>query len=352
MASVDFHCKCKGGTEAKSIMRHNDKEERVKPECEHANPHLDKSKTHLNLAYKNVSYAEAKLIYDKRLLELDATTNTNTRRNRVTMMGLEIPRPPKLEPQHYQRWFNRVCNLVEDWVGSDNFIEGYFHMDEVHDYYDPKEERWRTSVEHAHLMVIPEMDGSLNGKAFSSRARMIAINNEIEKMTMQEFGVHFKTGKGKRGQTVEEMKQESAEAMKRMCQKLAQKEIELDAKSDQLDKDYEERVSELEAEYAQKEAKLADRETKVAKRENDVTDREKSLKSKIRAEYDALQDIYDKIEAADETGAIRRWNYVQQNAPRTAEKVEEAVSDTEKRFEPNAVIDHRSETERDRDLTR
>ena len=348
MASVDFHCKCKGETEAKAIMRHNDKEERVKPECEHANPHLDKSKSHLNLAYKNVSYAEAKAIYDKRILELDATTNTNKRSDRVTMFGLEIPRPPKLEPQHYQRWFNRVCNLVEDWVGSDNFIEGYFHVDEVHDYYDPKEKIWRTSVEHAHLTVIPEMDGKLNGKAFSSKARMTALNNEIEKMTMKEFGVHFKTGKGKRGQLVEEMKQETAEAMKRMGQQLAQKEIELNAKSDSLDRELEERVSKLEAEYSEKEAKLTVREDLVQQRENEVSDIKKSLKTQISA----LQDIYDRIEAIDETGVKRRWNYLQQHAPQVAEKVDKAVSDIEKRFNPNAVIDHRSETERDRDLTR
>lgn len=348
MASVDFHCKCKGGTEAKAIMRHNDKEERVKPECEHANPHLDKSKSHLNLAYKNVSYAEAKEIYDKRILELDATTNTNKRSDRVTMFGLEIPRPPKLEPQHYQRWFNRVCNLVEDWVGSDNFIEGYFHVDEVHDYYDPKEKIWRTSVEHAHLTVIPEMDGKLNGKAFSSKARMTALNNEIEKMTTKEFGVHFKTGKGKRGQLVEEMKQETAEAMKRMGQQLAQKEIELNAKSDSLDRELEERTSKLEAEYSEREAKLTVREDLVEQRENEVSDIKKSLKTQISA----LQDIYDRIEAIDETGAKRRWNYLQQHAPQVAEKVDKAVSKIEKRFNPNTVIDHRSETEQDRDLTR
>ena len=348
MASVDFHCKCKGGTQAKSIMRHNDKEERVKPECKHANPHLDKSKSHLNLAYKNVSYAEAKEIYDKRILELDATTNTNKRSDRVTMFGLEIPRPPDLEPQHYRRWFNRVCNLVEDWVGSDNFIEGYFHVDEVHDYYDTEEEGWKTSVEHAHLMVIPEMDGKLNGKAFSSRARITALNKEIEKMTQAEFGCRFHTGKGKRAGTVDDLKVASAEAMKQMEKELAQKEIELNAKSDSLDRELEERTSKLEAEYSERQAKLTVREDLVQQRENEVSDIKKSLKTQISA----LQDIYDRIEAIDETGAKRRWNYVQQHAPQIAEKVEKAVSNIEKRFNPNTVIDHRSETERDRDLTR
>ena len=348
MASVDFHCKCKGGTEAKAIIRHSDKEERAKPECKHDNPHLDKSKSHLNLAYKNISYAEAKSIYDKRIFELDATTNTNKRSDRVTMFSLEVPRPPKLKPQQYQRWFNRLCNLVEDWVGSDNFIEGYFHVDEVHDYFDPKEKRWRTSVEHGHLTVIPEIDGKLNGKLFSSKARITALNNEIEKMTMKEFGVHFKTGKGKRGQSVEEMKQETAEAMKRMGEELAQKEIDLDAKSDRLDREYADRVSELEAEYTEKETKLTEREDLVQQRENEVSDIKKSLKTQITA----LQGIYDRIEAIDETGAKRRWNYLQQHAPQVAEKVDKAVSNIEKRFSPNTVIDHRLETEQDRDLTR
>ena len=47
MASVDVHGKCKGGTKAKSSLRHNDKEERMKPSVQHSNPHLDKSKRSL-----------------------------------------------------------------------------------------------------------------------------------------------------------------------------------------------------------------------------------------------------------------------------------------------------------------
>ena len=359
MASVDFHCKCKGGSDSKAIMRHNDKEERMKSDVEHSNEHLDKAKTPFNLAYKNRSYEEVKLFYDKRILELDATTNTNKRKDRVTMFGLEIPRPPELRKEDHAKWFNETCKLVEDWVGSDNFIEGHFHVDEVHDYYDTEKKEWCTSVEHCHLQVIPEVDGKLNAKAFSSRKRMIELNKQIDKMTQTKFGVSFMTGEGKRHGKVEDLKIKSANAVRQMESELRAKSdsldrehqkrmSELDAKSDSLDRELEERASKLEAEYSEKEAKLTVREDLVEQRENEVSDIKKSLKTQISA----LQDIYDRIEAIDETGAKRRWNYVQQHAPQIAEKVEKAVSNIEKRFNPNAVIDHRSETERDRDLTR
>ena len=360
MASVDVHGKCKGGTKAKSSLRHNDKEERMKPSVQHSNPHLDKSKTKFNQSYYGRSYKEVCYLYDKRIMELDATTNTNKRSDRVTMLGLEIPRPPELtDKKKQEEWFRRVCDILVEHSGAENVLEAYWHVDEVHDYIDPSDKQVHTSVEHIHFDVIPVVDGKLNCKSFTSRKNIKIMNNEIEKMTQNEFGCRFHTGKGKRPGTVEDLKIASAvEAEKRLEQVtklVTNKERELEGLDRELstrETEFENRLAKREQEHNAKmsaeASKLSVRENLVTQRENEVSDIKKSLKTQISA----LQDIYDRIEAIDETGAKRRWNYVQQHAPQVAEKVEKAVSKIERNFVPNVDIDHRSHIENDRDLTK
>ena len=40
----------------------------------------------------------------------------------------------------------------------------------------------KESREHLHFYVIPEIDGQLNGKNFSSKKRMIELNKKLEKL--------------------------------------------------------------------------------------------------------------------------------------------------------------------------
>lgn len=88
--------------------------------------------------------------------------------------------------------------------GKENVIAGYIHFDEQHAYMENGEVK--QSRPHFHLYMVPEHDGKLNGKWFSSRANMKKLNNEIDKMCKERFGVKFMTGEPARKMSVESLK--------------------------------------------------------------------------------------------------------------------------------------------------
>ena len=81
MASVNF-LKCKGAGSVKAIMRHCDEDERQ--QHRHSNPDIDLTATASNESMKGLNYGEACREYDRRIDELDASSNRNKRKDRVT----------------------------------------------------------------------------------------------------------------------------------------------------------------------------------------------------------------------------------------------------------------------------
>lgn len=344
MASVDFHHKCKGGSHAKATLRHNDKEKRREPDVDHANPHLNKSLTYQNRAYYGRSYKEACDRYDKRIHELDSTTNDNTRKDRVTMVGLEVPRPPEMTNRRDQeKWFRRVCDIMTELYGSENVIEGYFHADEIHDYYDPAEGKVKTSVEHIHFDVIPEVDGKLNAKAFCARKNITKINNIIERMTFSEFGCHFHTGTGKRGKEVEQLKMESVVAALEIIELAEQQNEKVKRQAKEFNEMCEGKIADFEKDIADKKAELAVEREKAVQAKKEAKEAEKTLKTQMKA----LQGISD-IEAKLFLTEVERVR------PEFAEKVKAKIAPTVQRLEnytKNAEIDlTEDKTNQSRDL--
>ena len=345
MASVDFHHKCKGGSHAKASLRHNDKEKRKEPDVVHSNPHLDKSKTYQNKSYIGRSYEEACKFYDARIQELDSSPDaTNFRKDRITMLGLEIPRPPEMTDRRIQeRWFRRVCDILSDVAGSENVVEGYFHADEVHDYYDPDRGQVVTSVEHVHFDVIPVVDGKLNGKAFCARKNIKAVNRMIEKMTFNEFGYHFHTGTGKRGKEVETLKMESVNAALDVIELAEQQNEKVKRQAKEFNEMCENKIAEFESTIATKKAELAVEREKAVQAKNDAKEAEKWLKTQITA----LQGISD-IEAKVFMSEVERVQ------PKFAGQVKSKIAPTVKRLEnytKNVEIDLTEDsTEKSRDL--
>lgn len=225
MASVNW-LKIKGAAAAKAMMRHSDSEERLKHE--HSNKQLDKTKTALNYHFYAGSYEDACRKYDARIEQLDSTTNKNKRKDRVTLYSLEVPLPAEISSAgDERRFFTLVGRMMKKRYGEDNFIQGYVHKDEIHDYVDPTSKEIHTSRVHGHFFFVPELEGQLNGKAFSSKARMQELNSSIDKMCMAEFGCHFMTGEKTKGTSVESLKARSASALK-------EREASLDAREDAL----------------------------------------------------------------------------------------------------------------------
>lgn len=226
MGSVNFE-KCKSARSVTALMRHCCKDKRLK--TKHSNKHINKALTKYNFDYTNYdanyddnynilfekcdSYEQAKNAYFKQIAYLDATTNTNHRPDRVTCFVLEMPAPAELDLQQAEAWSHDVINLLIRRYSADNVVSAHFHADEKHNYKVKGENGEIKTVEsryHLHAFVIPEVNGKLNGKQFSSRKNMIQLNKAIDDMTLEKYGCCFMDGtKRKSRKTVEELKNSS-----------------------------------------------------------------------------------------------------------------------------------------------
>lgn len=197
MASVNY-LKCKAGSGAAGAMlRHCDTEERL--QHEHNNEHIDKALTPGNRQH-GMSYNQTMAAIRDRLADLDSRPGANIRKDRVELFMLEIPIPEGHDPEKFTEM---VIQEISNQYGSENVMGWYLHVDEIHEYVDHGE--IKTSLAHIHVPVIPEIDGKLNGKAFSSRQQMQKLNKTIDERARQ-MGPGFLTGGPARKRTVEELK--------------------------------------------------------------------------------------------------------------------------------------------------
>jgi hypothetical protein len=209
MASVNWSKgKCHGGVEAKRLLRHNDKEMRLKDN--HANKNIDKTRTHLNWQMYT-GYNATCDRYHEKLDELDAMPGANKRKDRVTMHGLEYAVPDGLPDDKVHEWHMKVLDIQREIFGSDLFIvNSYEHFDEVHEYMHSEKKEMVLSRVHIHEDVIPLHKGKLNDKMFASRKHINKLNREIDKMTKRDYGLVFLTGEKKKSEySVEELKNQS-----------------------------------------------------------------------------------------------------------------------------------------------
>lgn len=295
MASVNFK-KCKSAGECKAMMRHSEQMERLKHN--HSNPDIDKSMTVQNSSLYGLSYDEMCSKYDDRIRTLDETTNTNLRADRVTMFCLEYTVPEGLPEWQEEAYLRDIERQIIAQYGEQNFIDSARHMDEKHTYIDHGVEK--ISRAHGHAFVIPEIDGKLNGKKFSSKSQMMKLNQSIDKMSIDKYRIHFMTGKQARHMSVEELKREShieeqAIAIQRndmilrqqyaTSQQLQAEQAQMAAQTvairsayDQerqtLAAQYEAEMSRLDAEYAAKRRDIAEREANLTRKEEAISGRE------------------------------------------------------------------------------
>lgn len=284
MASVNF-AKFKTAGECKAMMRHCDAAERVTKE--HSNPDIDKALTASNGAIKGLTYTDVCAAYDRRIAALDAAEGVNKRKDRVTLMGLDVPRPAALKDADQDAWFRRVWDITSKAYGAENMLEGYIHRDEVHSYVDPTTKREVTSREHMHMYVIPERGGRLCAKECTSRASMIALNNAIQAMTEKEFGVQFMDGSRRKSRgTVEAMKAQSAiaEAERQAAEILRAAETraaKLTLRESRIERKEKEQQAK-EAEFQKREDALEAQRRALDARELELVQREKRSQEAIR----------------------------------------------------------------------
>lgn len=211
MASCKFeNGKYHSKTEAKAHFRHDDISIESRRIAAKGNPNIDISKSHLNRSLLGLTYEEMCQKYDKRIAYLDNTTNTNKRKDRVTLQNIEVPVPAELDKNLYNKWFVKVAQILCSMYGQENFVDGQIHWDEEHEYLNAETGELTVSRVHAHFSIVPEIKGVLNCKKMSSRANMRKLNNTIDNMTRVLFGCSFMTGeKTKSRHTIDELKNRS-----------------------------------------------------------------------------------------------------------------------------------------------
>lgn len=276
MASVNFH-KCKAGTgEAGALIRHCDKQERLKHD--HGNEHVDKELTDGNMQFRNSTYRQTMDRLRQRLAELDAQPGANRRKDRVECFMLEIPIPHGYD---IKRFAEMAVREIAVMYGKENVLNAYVHVDEVHEYLDHGD--MRKSLSHIHVPVVPEVDGKLNGKAFSSRQNMIALNQRIDRAARHELGgPGFLTGTAPRRRTVEELKagsvQEAREAIQEARRAVETAEADKSALTEQN--------ALLEASASVKQGELRDLQAQVVEQQALL----EHIRHEIKAESDRHQE--------------------------------------------------------------
>ena len=308
MASVNFE-KYKTSQEVKAMLRHCDMDERK--QHNHSNQNINKTLTGENV--QAWDYDTACGLYDTRIAKLDAKPGANIRKDRVTCFGLSIPVPEGMDETDYRDWTVDTLELIIEQYGDENLIGAYLHLDEIHDYKDAETGEDRTSRAHIHAYVVPEVNGKLNGRAFSSKKNMIKLNQAIHKMTQTRYGLDFMDGSKKK--STEEMvtlKHKSKLQKIAEKEKIADKLIEknqsdnailsmqfdlLRRKQEDLEEErkqfYEEKADlEEEKRQFQEDRKKFDKEKAEFQRQEDALEAQKSI---LNNKLDECMGIYSKL---------------------------------------------------------
>lgn len=297
MASVNFE-KLKTPQEVKAMLRHCDKEERK--DANHANKHIDKNATKDNRQMGR-TYKETCKAYDERIAYLDSLKGANKRKDRVTCFGLEIPYPEDIAEADKVAWSNEIFRMAVERYGEENILQCYEHRDEKHEYMDAETGKKRMSRDHLHLYVIPEIDGRLNGKAFSSRQRIIDLNNAIQQMTQDTYGIDFMNGTKKKSRaSVESLKQRSAErALQAQRDDLSKQQEKLQAATQKAES---ERitVSRMRMQAEDRLTELSQKEQELHDREQELLEKERLIRERNRKDKQVLDDMRQQLDEKEQ----------------------------------------------------
>lgn len=200
MASINIE-KIKSKHGIQSIIQHNKREH-----SRYSNEDIDLNKTRLNTTMEQKTADECYQYFKDRLNELDNTTNTNFRKDRVEAIGIEFTIPSEVDSSKFEEFAYRyLC----DKYGKENIISADCHRDEVHDYIDNGEVK--ESLEHIHAVVIPvDNNGKLNAKkVMGNKYEMKQMQKDFDELVFKEFGIKYQKGTIPKKKTVEELKRSS-----------------------------------------------------------------------------------------------------------------------------------------------
>lgn len=217
MASVDW---CKTTTQqAGAMKKHNGKDERVNGN--HSNPHIDPTKSYLNVYIGADDYAPmlAKVKARIKAVDREHPPLRNMGNRRITCMLLETPVPQEIADQGRAAEFLRSAHKVfEDFFGAENVGGTCGHFDEQH-WYTDKDGKERLSLIHGHTLVAAYAEWTdrktgehrigINGKNCETKSRLKALNKAMDEMCQREYGISYNTAETPQRKSVERLKEET-----------------------------------------------------------------------------------------------------------------------------------------------
>lgn len=300
--SVNFK-KIKNRSSARALMKHCDKIERLKNE--HSNKDINKKETNNNLQlYEDETIKQTMTRFTDRIKELDSTSNTNKRKDRVELFSLDIPIPHGIPEKEF---FVFMCESFKKVYGEKNIVNMYLHTDEKHSYIDTKAKEEKMSLNHIHAFLVPEIEGKLQGKLFSSKNRMRDLNKAIDNYCKKTYSVPFLTGdKIRSKEKVEELKKISTELAKEIAkvQAATEEKIKIEKSINKLKKD-EQDLSEKVALF-QDYIKLNKTSIEILSENADLTSENQKLKQQNSLLIKILKSIEKLIENSKVKEIIRK----------------------------------------------
>ena len=187
-------CSKKDHIRGVNLLKHCDQTFRADPTKQHSNIEIDPSKSYQNQNFTGMSWKESREKWEKRLAELDRTTNTNKRDDRIEMTSLEMPVPLGMTNEKAKELFQDFYDMCREKFGDENIISATSHFDEIAPYTDAKDGMIKVSRPHIHIQVVPEVNGKLSNKDFSSLTNILKMNQAVEKLCNEKYHVRFNTG--------------------------------------------------------------------------------------------------------------------------------------------------------------
>ncbi len=269
-------------------------ENSIRKKAKHSNFEIDTSQTDRNYYIGCESWRDAAERIDDFVLKTDERQPPKRlKKDRKTWVSIWVPCPAVITATgREEEFFQKAYDLLDSLFPSGLF-GGVIHRDESHFYKDQGE--LKESLHHGHYWsaaYTPER--GINCSTLCCQEFYQKVQDAMQKMVMQEFGVSYQTGaykeskeKGKEKarfkKTVEELKLESIKA-----EVEAMKEVSAAMEQENLDKDR--LLSEKDDLLAVKEAEIARIEAERVKAEEDTITTQAALTEAKQALQEAKED--------------------------------------------------------------
>lgn len=172
------------------------------------NPELSSGNFHVGCN----SFKEAMDKAEQRLKEVDKVLPPKRfKKDRIEVLLVNIPCPREITEQgRTKEFFNKVNDCMKEYFGAENWHGMEVHLDEVHEYYDRNKHEQCMSLEHAHGVATPFVEGKgVNAKGFMTKANLARATRVVDEMCLKEFGISYRTYQDPQHKSVEELKSET-----------------------------------------------------------------------------------------------------------------------------------------------